>query len=254
MVEQDIYYFYSELKDYQPKIWRRFEITGEKTIAELAYTIMIMYEMHASHLFSITQDIRKDVLKELGQEYSIEQLTPYLEKQSNKEILKRIRYELPGYEDFKIDTEKLLRADKLKVKQITRKKGMELSCFYDFGDSWEVSIYLENCEKKERIDSDTPYVTEGEGYGIIEDVGGVYGLEKLAASLKVRAGDEYEDYIRWLDSSTLDLEMFDQEDMNFRLRELLKVYKEIYEKYKEPSKQEVDLLLRTYKNKGSRGY
>ena len=35
MSQHYVYSFYAELKDHKPKIWRRFEINGEKTMAEL---------------------------------------------------------------------------------------------------------------------------------------------------------------------------------------------------------------------------
>jgi hypothetical protein len=31
MAQHYVYRFYAELKDYKPKIWRRFEINGEKS-------------------------------------------------------------------------------------------------------------------------------------------------------------------------------------------------------------------------------
>ena len=45
MAQHYVYLFYAELKDYKPKIWRRFEINGEKTMAELGYALMLMFEI-----------------------------------------------------------------------------------------------------------------------------------------------------------------------------------------------------------------
>ena len=36
MSQHYVYSFYAELRDHKPKIWRRFEINGEKTMAELS--------------------------------------------------------------------------------------------------------------------------------------------------------------------------------------------------------------------------
>ena len=44
------YQFFAELEDYQPKIWRRFHVSGNISVARLAYIVMTMYEMKASHL------------------------------------------------------------------------------------------------------------------------------------------------------------------------------------------------------------
>lgn len=79
MAKHLVYQFYAELKDYEPKIWRRFEINGEKTMAEFAYAIMILFEMQASHLFRIKQNNRDAMLKEL-QKHSLLNLLKDLKK------------------------------------------------------------------------------------------------------------------------------------------------------------------------------
>jgi len=48
-----IYQFYAELADYEPKIWRRFQVAGDITVARLGYIVMTMYEMEANHLLAI---------------------------------------------------------------------------------------------------------------------------------------------------------------------------------------------------------
>lgn len=47
---------------------------------------------------------------------------------------------------------------------------------------------------------------------------------------------------------------FDIDDMNFRLKKLLRVYREIYEYYYEPTKKSLALLLREYMGKGGQGF
>lgn len=65
---------------------------------------------------------------------------------------------------------------------------------------------------------------------------------------------EYESYTRWLDSTTIDLTEFDREDINFRIKKLLRIYRDIYEYEILPTKKSEDLWMRRYKNKGTRGY
>ena len=48
MASQPIYQFYAELKDYEPKMWRRFQVPGNITMARLGYILMTMYEMQAN--------------------------------------------------------------------------------------------------------------------------------------------------------------------------------------------------------------
>ena len=59
MASQPIYQFYAELNNYQPKIWRRFQVPGNITMARLGYILMTLYEMQASHLFCITVPVRE---------------------------------------------------------------------------------------------------------------------------------------------------------------------------------------------------
>lgn len=242
-MEYYVYRFYSELKGYNSKIWRRFEIDGTKTMAEFAYIVMIMYEMQASHLFSIRQDMKVTLRK-------------FLELVGSDEanLLEDIRYELPMEDKYYNSNERIEAADYVKLQTVTKSDNLQLFLEYDFGDGWEVSLTLEKCAKKEISLSVLPRVIEGEGYGIVEDVGGIDGLKMLAAILKKRSGKEFKEYVSWLDSETLNLEEFDIVDMNFRLKKLLRVYRDIYEYNYPPSEESLNLLLREYKGRGSRGY
>ena len=45
MATKQIYQLYAELKDYEPKIWRRFEVVSNIKIARLGYILMTLFEM-----------------------------------------------------------------------------------------------------------------------------------------------------------------------------------------------------------------
>ncbi len=53
MASHPIYQFYAELDDYRPKIWRRFQVTDDITVARLGYILQVLFEMTASHLMAI---------------------------------------------------------------------------------------------------------------------------------------------------------------------------------------------------------
>ncbi|GBG94752.1 hypothetical protein LFYK43_12110 [Ligilactobacillus salitolerans] len=250
MAEHNVYRFYAELADYEPKNWWRFEINGEKTMAELAYSILLMFEMQASHLFSLT-DYRRETFKEwakaeLGEENSA--ASDYLAN------LKNTHYEIAFDDVYLQENEELVKPDEVTLNQELGGFTSRLELAYDYGDDWKVELYLEDSTKKQISLKDVPRVIEGEGFGIIEDVGGVTGLRQLAQILKQGHGAEYDDMARWLDSTTLDLQSFDQEDMNFRLKKLVRVYREAYEDGLEPTARSYKLLTRDYLGKGSRGY
>jgi hypothetical protein len=256
MAQHYVYRFYAELYDYEPKIWRRFEINGEKTMAELGYAVMLMFEMQASHLFCFREDRASALLARLREQYTDAEIKGVWERYLMSDLAKSYRYELKFSDTFidKNDDERLIKADEIKLRDVTRVPDWNLIMEYDYGDGWEVALTLEDCEKREVSLAGLPHLIEGEGYGIIEDVGGTYGLEKLAKALKKRKGREYNEFVEWLDSTTLDLEAFDVDDMNFRLKKLVRVYKEIYEYHYEPSARMLDILQRAYLGKGMRGY
>jgi hypothetical protein len=253
MPQHYVYRFYAELKDYSPKIWRRFEINGEKTMAELGYALMLMFEMQASHLFCFKENRKETLFAEFRPRCSDEEIERMWEELFASEPA-IFRYELPFEEISLKEDEQLVEAHDIKLSQIIRSSGWKLRFKYDYGDGWEVALALENCERYEVSLTNLPCVLEGEGYGIIEDVGGVWGLKSLAKTLKKGKGREYDNFCAWLGTTTLDLKTFDIDDMNFRLKKLIRVYKDIYEYDCEPTKRMQGVLLREYKDKGPRGY
>ena len=40
MASKPIYQIYAELQDYEPKIWRRFQVMNDITVARLAYILV----------------------------------------------------------------------------------------------------------------------------------------------------------------------------------------------------------------------
>jgi len=258
MAQHYVYSFYAELRDYSPKIWRSFEINGEKTMAELGYAIMLMFEMQASHLFCFRENTKENLRNYLRAVYPDEEkFNLFAEKiqiDGMGELVKNIRYDLPEEDMFVSDDEHVFEANKIKLANVTDRPGWKASFEYDFGDGWQIDLTLEKCEKKEISLAVLPRVLKGEGFGIVEDAGGVGGLENLARILKKGKGKEYQEFCGWLGSDSLDLEAFDIEDMNFRLKKLLRVYRECYEYEYEPTQKSLSLLLREYKGKGPRGY
>lgn len=107
MAQHYVYRFYAELKDYKPKIWRRFEINGEKTMAELGYALMLMFEMQASHLFCFNENVREALLANLRAHFSEEQIQKAWSKDEWNDFAKNVRYELPFEDSYLGDDERL---------------------------------------------------------------------------------------------------------------------------------------------------
>lgn len=245
MASQPVYQFYAKLKDFEPKIWRRFQVPGNITMAQLGYILMTMYEMQASHLFSITVPIR-------------ENHALYMKVKNGYDIAPAFQDEFwvfqvdDGENFFPYGTEHGVRpydAASRKMKYVLNGlPGEKMVLEYDFGDSWEVEVALESVfEDKELPGRELPRALEGEGYGIIEDCGGAGGLERLAQAFQQKCGPEYQSYCDWLGRDNLDLSVFDRDDMNFRLKRVPRIYRELYEYGYAPTKRSMDLLERKYR-------
>ena len=233
MASQPIYQFYAELEGYKPKIWRRFQVAGSITMARLGYIVMTMYEMKASHLLAV--------------EHERPFLTPSGRLSKRMELI--CRYEIPsmneGWDDFDSEDATKARLSKLNLEAPSR-----LIVWYDFGDDWRVLLTLEKVFDDPGLPGRAlPRVVEGAGYGIVEDCGGIYGLWDLAQAFKEKEGEDYEQYREWLGVDDLDMEAFDLDDINFRLKKLPAIYAKIYEQGLYPTQASIDLIERQYLKK-----
>ncbi len=241
MATQPIYQFYSCLRDYQPAIWRRFQVAGNITMARLGYIVMTMYEMQASHLFCIDYYVKDDVLG-------------YLREQGIS--TDNMAWDRPEVEHYEILTEESLPdtateqtkdAAAMTLRRLSSTPGLRLCMQYDYGDGWEVELHLEKVFRDDALPGKLlPRVLEGEGFGIIEDCGGVGGLERLAKAFQKKKGREYEEFSEWLGLKELDLSSFDINDMNYRLKKVPRIYRDAYELGLPPTKQSLALLERKY--------
>lgn len=224
-----VYQFHSELEDYHPKIWRRFQTAGNISLARLGYIVMTMYEMKGQHLLEL--------------EYEKPFITASGRYSSRMELL--CRYALPPAMDE--DAGPCKNAATAKISKLDLEPPHRLLVNYDFGDGWAVDLKLE--EKIEIPDltaKDLPRVLTGKGWGIVEDCGGVPALEELAQAFKQKKGETYENLRDWLGVDDFDMEKFDVDEMNFRLKKLPAIFANIYEKKKMPTNKQIDLIERNF--------
>lgn len=257
MAKKTIYQFYAELQDYEPKIWRRFQVVKDIRISRLAYTTMTMFEMKASHLYSVNDNFGKRVLADFVSRYpekssdEIKELTGI-----NEEEVRRYQIINPEF-DYLDDTHD---ASEAKTHQLGLKIGESIELDYDFGDGWGVKLVLEEIIEDEKTDRrEFPRVLEGAGFGIVEDCGGPGGLEELAEAFAKKSGEMYEQLSAWLGVDDLDLVRFDIDDMNFRVKKVPLIYEYLYEYVQEdedgnvdyycPNKRQIDILERNYLKK-----
>lgn len=246
MATHPIIQFKAELSDYKPKIWRRFQVSSDISLARLAYIVMAMFEMQASHLFAVEVFERKNLMRDLKEDFPESIVSEMLSKHSVDEV---VRYEIIG-DDYDYPGGEPLDPVGMKLKHAVGRVGDELCVEYDFGDGWRVQLTVEDVfEDKDLPGKELPRVLAGEGFGIIEDCGGPGGLKQLARSFSSKKGAEYQENREWLGVDDLDLSTFDVEDMNFRIKKIPRIYADIYERDLPPTKASMDLLMRKYKVK-----
>ncbi len=247
MASQPLYQLYLELEDYEPKIWRRIQVMNNIKFARLGYIIMTLFEMQASHLYEFEIDLLENFKRRDREFWEEDSDAESRIKKRRVGILDEDNIydfnNLEGYEPLKDSTEEY-------VKHYIYDENDEMIFKYDFGDNWRVKVKIEKIFEDKEIDGrEFPRVIEGQGYGIIENCGGTGGLEEIRKAFTLKKGDEYENYSNWLGVEELDLDTFDIDDMNFRLKKVPRIYADCYEYELEPTKQSIKILQREYLKK-----
>lgn len=164
------YQFKITLKGIDPPIWRRIQVPARYTFWDLHVAIqdsMGWLDYHL-HMFRLP-DPRTGRPVEIGipDEHPFEDDVPCL----------------PGWE--------------IPMAAYFPKPGATAQYEYDFGDSWNHEILLE--EVVERIPKDRyPKCLDGARACPPEDCGGVWGYEELLATITDPSHEEYESMIAWL--------------------------------------------------------
>ena len=102
--------------------------------------------------------------------------------------------------------------------------------FFPVFNRWDNIIALEEIITELDISvKELPRVLKGEGYGIIDDCGGVPSLERIAEAFDKKEDQEYKQYCEWLGTNELDLKTFDVDKMNLALKDSITELIDFYE-------------------------
>lgn len=243
MASKPLYQLYLELEDYEPKIWRRIQVMNNVKFSRLGYIIITLFEMEASHLYEFAIDMGENSKRRFGNYFKDYSDFPKIRVGISDEDDIYGFNNLEGYEPLKDATEEY-------VKHYLCYENDEMIFKYDFGDNWVIKVKLEKIfEDTETAGKEFPRVIDGQGYGILENCGGTGGLEEIRDAFCSKIGEEYELYKDWLGIEKLDLDTFNIEDMNFRLKKVPRIYADLYEYGLEPTKQAMKILQRDYLKK-----
>ncbi|MFI3227808.1 MAG: plasmid pRiA4b ORF-3 family protein, partial [Clostridia bacterium] len=114
--------------------------------------------------------------------------------------------------------------------KIITEVGENMVFNYDFGDNWEIKLTLKEIYIDNKLHGrEFPRVLDGEGYGIIEDCGGVGGLENLIRAFELKSGEEFEEYCQWIGRKDIDFKSFDKRYFAMVAKSANAIFKDAYE-------------------------
>jgi hypothetical protein len=148
----------------KPPIWRRLELPGDTSLAELHHILQTAFAWENSHMHV---------------------------------------FETP-YGDFGVaDRELGHRAEKpVTLEQVAPEAGDKVQYLYDFGDGWEHEIVVEKL--LERQAAAYPRCTGGRRAAPPDDCGGIWGYTELVDILSDPTHPEHEERLEWLSLQSAD--------------------------------------------------
>jgi len=173
------------LKDIRPPIWRRIQVPGDFTLADLHYVLQTAMGWHNCHLHEFQiggiaySDPEFDVHGELGAEDEGE---------------------------YTLD-------------EVIQREKMKFLYVYDFGDDWQHVITVEKIIPAEELDPEElsqAVCLKGKRACPPEDCGGAWGYERLLMVLDDPEDPEHEELKEW--TGPFEPEAFDLEKINRELR------------------------------------
>lgn len=189
-----------EFADLEPKVWRRVAIPYGCTFRRLHETIQYVTNFRSIlgedyHLYEF--NLNKDDLRVTNDEFSYDQHKDFVK--NKKEYVRHLMRSKIEYAEFEKQRMKKLGVEVRKPSSLKIDKYIEeygtIEYTYDFGDSWNIRIILE-----EIVDDyyfGYPTLLTGEGEAPPEDVGGVYGFYDFLKSYNDPSNEYYEDVRSW---------------------------------------------------------
>ncbi len=180
-----------QLLDIEPAIWRRFWVPASITLDRLHDVIQIVMGWTDSHLHEFTIGKKR-------------------------------------YTEYPESKEDGLECGRYRLGELIKRKGRTFSYLYDFGDSWEHELVLEesryfNPELRMEL-----ACLEGEQACPPEDVGGTPGYIEFCNALKDPNHKEHKSYMEW-SGGDFDSERFDSGLVNWELLKYLRWSRDRYQ-------------------------
>ena len=163
------------LRGVRPPIWRRLQIESNGTLAKLHAALQITFAWEDSHLHEF----------QVGER----------------------RFGRPDVEDGLAEPGETENENGTTLSQAMRRKGAKLLYVYDFGDSWEHEVVVEDIVAAEPTVR-YPRCLDGRRAAPPEDCGGAWGYAELLRVLSDPTHEEHAERLEWL-GDAFDPERFD---------------------------------------------
>lgn len=182
-----------ELNETEPKIWRRLLIEDNSNFLELHLAIQLAMGWQNSHLF----------------EFNLEGLNISLLDEEDE------------FDEDKLDASSETLWENIKT------VGQTINYTYDFGDSWEHTITVEQIQpldKKQKY----PVCLGGEMNCPPEDCGGIEGFYENLEILKNPQHADYKETLQWM-GKNYNAAAFNLEESNKNLKRIKTILNKMYE-------------------------
>lgn len=168
------------LSDFKKIIYRKFEIIDDLDMITFCESIICSFNGDLSHLYELN-----------GKNFEF-----YFSGDDYELTFNKFKY---GNPNKRIQLLELCKGDKIKLT-------------YDFGDNWKFSITVSSVEEIEK-DNELPLfkVTSGKGLGILEDCGGMWGLEDYVYNAKNKEKNSNEENYNEYDIDIFEFDLKEQE-------------------------------------------
>ena len=181
------------LNGLQPPIWRRIQVPGDVSLLKLHFIFQVAMGWRNTHLHEF---LIRD--KCYGTQYD------------------------DVWETRETEDEKTYQLD-----QVVSTKGIHFRYLYDFGDSWEHTIVVEDILEPDE-EKTYPTCLDGERACPPEDVGGTWGYQHFMEAITNSNHPEHNSYLTWVggvfEPEAFDIARIDADLNNINHSELLRVY------------------------------
>lgn len=208
-----------EFRDLEPKVWRKIVVPSQCTFRRLHDTIQLATNFNSilgtdMHLYEFI--LEKDNIRVTNDEFSYEQHKDF--EKNKKTYMAQLRSSDSQYAHYERNRIKALGVQVRKPSSIKIDKFLEeyetLEYTYDFGDSWNIVVDLEEIVHDYHFGF--PTLLDGEGEAPPEDVGGVEGFKEFLAEYNNPKSKHHKTAREW--ARDQNYREFDPEWINSRLK------------------------------------